>query len=92
MRDQIDNFIAEIRNSPEYIAAAAESGVWAGHIGSIEYGLNEIARQSSDNPAMAESLDKVMAIICDDDQHLGQRLNNLGMLVARLHEIKGALQ
>jgi hypothetical protein len=89
MNSKIDNFISEIRNSPQYLAAAAESSVWAGHISSIEYGLREIDRRSCDDPAMAEAIDKVIAAISDDDQHLGQRLRDLGALAARLRDIKG---
>lgn len=92
MSAKIDNFIAEITNSPEYVVAAAESGAWAKHINGISYGLVEIERRARLDPAMAETLDKAIAIISDDDQHLGHRLSDLGALAARLHSIKGKLQ
>jgi hypothetical protein len=88
----IDSFIAEIRNSPEYVEAAAESGTWIAHIDNIEHGLNEIDRRAHDDPAMAEAIDKIIEIISDDDQHMGRRLHDLGALVIRLHEIKGKRQ
>jgi hypothetical protein len=86
---QVDNFIAEITSSPQYIAAAAESSAWAGHINNIKHGLDEIERRAPNDPAMAAAIDKISAIISDDDQHMGQRLHDLGALAIRLHEIEG---
>jgi hypothetical protein len=92
MAEVIDNFIAEITGSPEYVAAAAESSAWAGHLSSIEFGLKEIERRADVDPVMAEALEKAIGIIADDDQHIGLRLHDLAALGARLHEIKGTWQ
>jgi hypothetical protein len=84
--DKIEIFISEIRNWPEFVAAAASDSRLPEHVDAIERGLNFIDRKADDDPATIEIFDKIVAVIGRSDLSLKERLLEVGKLLVQFRD------
>jgi hypothetical protein len=86
MSEKFDAFIAEVRNMPGFVAAAAADPKWIGELESIERALHTVDRQADNSPAMLDALDRIQDVISRTDLSLKERLLEVGRLLTTVRD------
>jgi hypothetical protein len=89
MSAKIDAFIAEVRTSPEFVAASAADSQYPDHLDNIACGLSEVDRQADSDPKMIAIFDNIQDVIVRNDLSLKQRLLELGKLLTQVRDVDG---
>jgi hypothetical protein len=85
MTAKIDDFIAEVRNAPEFVAAMATRPQLDSEMEAVENGLALIERKANDDSEMIEMLDRVQTAISRKDLSIKQRLIEVIRVFTELH-------
>jgi hypothetical protein len=82
MTAKIDAFIADIRSSPKFAAAAASDSQWSDHLEAMERAFAALYR----NPEMIDALDKLQAVIDRRDLSMKEKLIEIGKTLTEVRD------
>jgi hypothetical protein len=82
MTAKIDAFIADIRSSPKFAAAAAADSQWTDHLEVMERAFAALYR----NPEMVDAFDEVQAVIDRRDLSTKRKLIEIGKILTQVRD------
>ena len=82
----VDDFLAEVRSSPQFTAALAADPKWEQELLAIENGLIAVDKQADDDALMLEALDKIQVVVGQSDLPIKHRLTEVVRLLYRLRD------
>ena len=82
----MDEFIAEVRGSPQFVAALAADAKWEHELLAIVNGLIAVDKQADDDALMLEALDKIQAVVSQSDLSIKQRLLEVEQILRGLRD------
>jgi hypothetical protein len=82
LMSKLDAFIANIRSSPKFAAAAASDSQWTDHLEAMERAFAALYR----NPEMIDAFDDLQAVIDRRDLSTKQKLIEIGKILTQVRD------